>query len=85
MDGIRQKGGVMSDQADSLRQLVRARREWRELTLEELTTPVSRPRPARASFLDGGEDDEGRPPIGGNRVGVLMVRAARWAFGRTIR
>ncbi len=61
----------MSDQADSLRQLVRAQRQWREYALREQPVAVSRPRFPEPSRRDRG-----------NGIGVLMARAARWAFAR---
>ena len=72
----------MSDQADSLRQLVRAQRQWREFTLQEQPVVVSRPRFPDASMLECGNDNDDRPPIRGNGIGVVMARVARWAFGR---
>ena len=73
----------MSDQADSLRQLVRAQRQWREFTLREQPVVVSRPRFPDASMLECGHDnDDDRPQIRGNGIGVVMARVARWAFGR---
>jgi len=71
----------MSDQADSLRQLVRAQRQWRELTLQKQPVVVSRPRFPDASMLERGNDDD-RPRIRGNGIGVFMARAARWACAR---
>jgi len=70
----------MSDQADSLRQLVRAQRQWREFTLREQPVVVSRPRFPDASTLERGNDDW--PRIRGIGIGVFMARAARWAFAR---
>lgn len=73
----------MSDQADSLRQLVRAQRQWREFTLQEQPVVVSRPRFPDASGLEYGNDnDDDRPQIRSNGIGVVMARVARWAFGR---
>jgi len=42
---------------------------------------VSRPRFPDASMLERGNDDD-RPRIRGNGIGVFMARAARWAFAR---
>jgi len=69
----------MSDQADSLRQLVRAQRQWREYTLREQPVVVSRPRFPDVSMLERGNDAD-RPRLRGNGIAVFMARAARWAF-----
>ncbi|MGA7498980.1 MAG: hypothetical protein WBX00_19805 [Isosphaeraceae bacterium] len=86
VDEIGKKGGTMSDQADSLRQLVRAQRQWREFTLREQPVVVSRPRFPEASLLECGNDNDNdnddRPQTRGNGIGVVMARVARWAFGR---
>lgn len=82
VDEIGKEGGTMSDQADSLRQLVRAQRQWREFTLQEQPAVVSRPRFPDASMLECGNDNDDRPQIRGNGIGVVMARVARWAFGR---
>jgi hypothetical protein len=71
----------MSDQADSLRQLVRAQRQWREFTLREQPVVDSRPRFPDASMPERGNDDD-RPRIHGKGISVFMARAARWAFAR---
>ncbi len=42
----------MSDQADNLRRLVQARREWRELAREDSQALAHRPRTDRAPLLD---------------------------------
>ncbi len=74
----------MSDQADSLRQLVRAQRQWREHTPPEPPVVVSRPRFPDASLVELGTDtDQPRLRGIGIGVGVFMARAARWAFART--
>jgi len=72
----------MSDQADSLRQLVRAQRQWREYALREQPVAVSRPRFPEPSRRDRGSGAD-RPRRRGNGIGVLMARAARWAFARS--
>ncbi len=72
----------MSDQADSLRQLVRAQRQWREHTPREPPVVVSRPRFPDASLVELGTDTD-RPRPRGIGIGVFMARAARWAFART--
>jgi len=82
VDEIGKEGGTMSDQADSLRQLVRAQRQWREFTLQEQPAVVSRPRFPDASMLECGNDNDDRPQIRGNGIGVVMARVARWALGR---
>ncbi len=74
----------MSDQADNLRQLVRAQRLWREIALAEQPVDAS-----RTSFPNRPRHDCG---IGVNRrfeqrgwgIGLLLVRAARRAFGRGV-
>ena len=70
----------MSDQADSLRQLVRAQRQWREHTPREPPLVVSKPRFPYAFLRERGTDTD-RPRLRG--IGVFMARAARWAFART--
>lgn len=72
----------MSDQADSLRQLVRAQCQWRELALRDRRAVVSSPRLPDASKPTPGDHDD-RPRIRPNGIGVFMVRAARWAFARS--
>lgn len=72
----------MSDQADNLRQLVRAQRQWRELALQEQSATVSRPRFPDAFPLEQDKVTEGRPRTRGKGIGVFVARAARWAFGR---
>jgi len=69
----------MPDQADSLRQLVRAQRQWREFTPQQQPVVVSRPRFPDASVLERGNDNTRRRVRG---IGVFMARAARWAFAR---
>jgi hypothetical protein len=73
----------MSDQADSLRQLVRAQRLWREHTPREPPVVVSRPRFPDAFLVERGTDTD-RPRLRGIGIGigVFMARAARWAFAR---
>ena len=68
----------MCDQADSLRQLVRAQRQWREITRQEQRVVVSRPDFPDASLPPRGTDRR----IRGHGIGVFMTRAARWAFAR---
>jgi hypothetical protein len=75
----------MSDQADNLRQLVRARREWRESALEELPPPVNEPRSARSLFLIRRECEDPRRRAGAKRDGLLVTLVARWALGRISR
>jgi hypothetical protein len=88
VDEIGKEGGTMSDQADSLRQLVRAQRQWREFTLQEQPVVVSRPRFPDASMLECGNDNDNdndnddRPQVRGTGISVVMARVARWAFGR---
>ncbi len=71
----------MSDQADSLRQLVRAQRQWREYTLQEQPVVVSKPRFPDASKRERGHD-EYRSRLPGCGIALFMARAARWAFAR---
>jgi hypothetical protein len=71
----------MSDQADSLRQLVRAQRQWREFTPQKHPVVDSRPPFPDDSTRERGSDDD-RPRIRGIGLGVFMARAARWAFAR---
>jgi hypothetical protein len=71
----------MFDQADSLRRLVMAQRQWRELTLRNQPAAVSRPRLSEASLSARG-DDEDRSLVRSTGIGVFMARAARWAFTR---
>ncbi len=72
----------MSDQADSLRQLVRAQRLWREIAPREQPTRLSRTGFPVASMLKRGVENGRRLPKCGTGVGCLVVRAARWALGR---
>ena len=74
----------MSDQADSLRQLVRAQHQWREFTPQKQPVVVSRPRFPDAFLAERGTDTD-RPRLRGIGIGigVFMARAARWAFART--
>jgi hypothetical protein len=72
----------MSDQADSLRQLVSAQCQWREHALRDQRADVSSPRLPDASMPTRGNQDD-RPRIRGNGIGVFMARAARWAFARS--
>jgi hypothetical protein len=73
-------GNSMPDQADGLRRLVRAQRQWVELTPRNRRAAVSRPllqdpsTPAR--------DDNVQLRTRGAGIGVFMARAARWAFAR---
>jgi hypothetical protein len=71
----------MFDQADSLRRLVMAHRQWRELTLRDQPAAVSRPRLPEASQPARGRDED-RSLDRGAGIGVFMARAARWAFTR---
>ncbi len=77
----RVKGGTVSDQADSLRQLVRAQRQWRELTLRDQRPVDSNPRSLDASQPARCNADD-RLRIRGNGIGVFMARAAHWALAR---
>ena len=73
----------MSDQADNLRQLVRARREWREAAAEPPGTPRSSPGP----FLpaEGQAHREVVPKATRKGGGLLTALAARWAIARANR
>jgi hypothetical protein len=79
---IRQEEGVMSDQADNLRQLVRARREWREAA-DPLDTPRSVPGPSLAAEGQVRREIRPKPPRKGG--GLLLALAARWALARANR
>ncbi len=70
----------MSDQADSLRQLVRAQRQWREIALQEQTLAVSRSSLRDAPAFDSDNQDRwSRNPRG---IGSFLARAAWWALTR---
>ncbi len=71
----------MSDQADSLRQLVRAQRQWRELALRDEPAMAS-PQRLRGTFMQACGNNNDRPRIRGRGVGLFLARAARWAFPR---
>jgi hypothetical protein len=76
----------MADQADNLRQLVRARREWRQLVVEGQSASAAGPRSTWTRPLGAGVGEKAsRPPAGARKVGVWVVQAARWALGRVIR
>ena len=75
----------MSDQADNLRQLVRAQRVWRELTLEDPPAPVPRHSARWDALLSGGKSERDRPGERFGGVVIFAVRAARWVLGRTAR
>ena len=75
----------MSDQADNLRQLVRAKRVWRELTLEDPPAPVERHSATWDNLLSGGMRERARPGTRAGGAVVFAVRAARWVFGRSAR
>ena len=72
----------MSDQADNLRQLVRARRAWGELALEELPPPVTVPRSGGSPLLADGASAAAHPRAGTKRACLLVSLAARWALDR---
>ena len=76
----------MSDQADNLRQLVRAQREWRELTLEDPPAPVARQsRPVGHVAL--AECRRTRTGVGDRCRAVVDCHGPgrRWVFGRSAR
>ena len=76
-----QKGATMSDQADSLRQLVRAQRQWREIDLQKQAVTVSRSSLRDgASFDCGNQDRQSRNRRAG--IGGFVARAAWWALTR---
>ena len=75
----------MSDQADNLRQLVKARREWREPTVEPALQPAGILRAARESFLVAEEQAKTRARPARRSGGLLMALAVRWAVARTQR
>jgi hypothetical protein len=76
----------MADQADNLRQLVRARREWRQLVVEERSAPVSSQRFMWARLLASAKKEKaGRPSFGAQNVSFWVAQAARWALGRVVR
>jgi hypothetical protein len=79
------KGGVMSDQADNLRQLVRARREWRETAEEPPVVSPGTHCSARMSFLAAEAREETRSSLARKGGGLLVALAARWAFARISR
>jgi hypothetical protein len=72
----------MSDQADNLRQLVRARRQWREIGLEVLSSPARQPRPRRALLIAGDKSSKSDGRADGKLTGQFLTLAARWAWGR---
>jgi hypothetical protein len=76
----------MSDQADNLRQLVRAQRVWRELTLQDSPTPVVRPS-APWDTLHSAEKDRREDQTGERFRGVLKFvgRVIAWVFDRRTR
>ena len=70
----------MSDQADSLRQLVRAQRQWREIASQEQTVAASRSSLRDPPTFDGGNQDcRSRTRRG---IGRFVARAAWWALTR---
>ena len=73
----------MSDQADNLRQLVRARREWREAAAEPLSTPRSTPGPFPSEEGRARREILLKPARKGG--GLLLALAARWALARAHR
>jgi hypothetical protein len=79
------EGGIeMSDQADKLRQLVKARREWRELAFD-LDDPPSRdraPRLAQSSLPVNPDFDVAGTGVRGKSVRLLRILAARLALSR---
>jgi hypothetical protein len=75
----------MSDQADNLRQLVKARREWREPAVEPALRPAGIPRAARESSFVAEEQAKTRARPAWRGGGLLMALAVRWAVVRTQR
>jgi hypothetical protein len=73
----------MSDQADNLRQLVRARREWREAAAEPPVTPRSTPGPLLSAVGQARREVLPKPARRGG--GLLVTLAARWALARANR
>ena len=71
----------MSDQADSLRQLVRAQRQWRELALRDQHAMAS-PQRLPDAFMQACGNNNDQPRICGHGLGLFVARAARWAFAR---
>jgi hypothetical protein len=75
----------MSDQADNLRQLVRARREWRETEAGRAAGAAATLRSARESSLAAEGRGETRFGLARKGGGLLMTLAARWALARIAR
>ncbi len=72
----------MSDQADSLRQLVRAQRQWRELALQEQSAALASGPFAKSAMPQLRTAGHDRPSGPGHAVGQFVGRAVRWAVGR---
>ena len=77
-------GGAMSDQADNLRQLVRAQRLWRELLREDPPAPVAGPVSGCHARPSGGMWEGARTGDCFGGVVVFAVRALRRVFCRAL-
>lgn len=75
----------MSDQADNLRRLVRARREWREAAVAPASQRVDTSRAVRETSVAPVEQGEVRARPAPRSGGLLTVLAARWALARADR